>query len=715
MNEKIKPSFGGVEIITDLLYICAMSAVLMNVICRSQMIVCTAIMTATAFGVFMLFYVLRNKRKLSGLAMILLTFAAGSSSSALMKINAEESYFKFIFSSSDFFNPLYAAGAIFLFSVIIGFAVCYFSVYLPRPGFLIMPALIPLILSARIMGTVPEGLLIFLVVGYLAAAMGCARAEFPDDVVYFDDKKSRLERLGAMGITCAAAILILLILPRDAATPYGRYLDTVMTVPQNTIYGTQQLSNFLNHSEPNRGNNTASESLLFYASTDHPRNLSRWSYDVYKGKDGWALNEDLDKYGYPGWESTSRLSSMGNFINKLREGVENGKLEQYKDEIEKLDPVSVKTANVTITVADGSDTKVIIHPGNTIGVYISGSDLKTYRTNKDEIFTKENFGKNSTYRLTYYINQPDKQFVNMLKDVDFTQLVIDAADEEVIDIETRNALLSSAKEAREYKITTKGDIPEEIQELADSITEGLTTDYDKAIAIERYFGKAGFVYDLQFVPETPTAEYFLFTSHTGICTDFASASVLLARAAGLPARYTEGFALQSGALDDYGRYAVTSEYAHAYASVYVEGVGWMEIDGTKYAIENKHDADQTTIMIIVSAVIVLIILTIVFRKQLSEFLFLISVAFSGKNGKIRRIYLRTRKLVCSIREIDPQTAAAEEVRDIITKALSMPQEAEEITSAANELFYGNGNPDADAKRLLADYKAVRRRKRRMRK
>lgn len=725
MNNKIKPTFYGAEIITALVYICAMSAVMMNVICRSRMFLCTVIMTAASFGVYMLFYALRKKKVISALALIGLVAASGAVSSALMSINAEDSYFDFIFSSSEFFNPLYAAGSIFLFSVIIGFTTCYFSVYLPRPGLLLFPAFIPLILAARTMGTVPAGLLIFLVIGYMAAAMGCAKPETPaaegnnpsalKPVVYIDDKKSRFERLGAMAIICAAAAAILLILPRSGNTPFGRYLDTVLVSPQNTIFGTQQLSNFLNHSEVNRGANTPSKNILFYASTDSPCYLSRWSYDDYNGKDGWTLNENLDGYGYPNWESTSRLSSVDNLIVKLKEGVEEGKLEKYRDEIEKLDTVKPKTSTITISVADGSNTKVIIHPNHTTDAFVSNGDLITYRTEKDELFTKENFGKNGTYLLTYRVDSPNRQFINMLKTVDFTQLVNDAALEEVIDDNTRSALLSSMVEADNYRRITLEEIPEEIQALADKITAGLTSDYEKAVAIEKYFGEAGFVYSLDFVPEEATAEYFLFESRTGICTDFATACVLLARAAGLPARYTEGFVLQSSAIDEYGRYAVTAEYAHAYASVYIEGYGWLEVDGTKYVSEDAGESSPLLLTIIIASAAVLIILAIIFRKQIGEFIFRIIFALSGKNGRIRRLYLRTRKLVCPIRGLSPETSTAEEVRDIISNSLSLPKEAEGITSAANELLYGNGNPDADTKQLLAYYKAIRRRKRGMKK
>ena len=51
----------------------------------------------------------------------------------------------------------------------------------------------------------------------------------------------------------------------------------------------------------------------------------------------------------------------------------------------------------------------------------------------------------------------------------------------------------------------------------------------------KWFGDDGFVYDLSYAPAEHTPNYFLLESKRGICSDYASALTLLARAAGLPA------------------------------------------------------------------------------------------------------------------------------------------------------------------------------------
>jgi hypothetical protein len=70
---------------------------------------------------------------------------------------------------------------------------------------------------------------------------------------------------------------------------------------------------------------------------------------------------------------------------------------------------------------------------------------------------------------------------------------------------------------------------------------------------------------------------FLNTYKAGNCKHFASAAVLLYRALGIPARYTTGYLVETKA----GSWiSVTSEIAHAWAEVYIDGVGWKQVEVT---------------------------------------------------------------------------------------------------------------------------------------
>jgi len=71
---------------------------------------------------------------------------------------------------------------------------------------------------------------------------------------------------------------------------------------------------------------------------------------------------------------------------------------------------------------------------------------------------------------------------------------------------------------------------------------------------------------------------FLVNSRSGHCEYFATATVLLARAAGIPARYATGFSVQEFSEIE-RRYIVRERHAHAWARLYLDGA-WHDVDTT---------------------------------------------------------------------------------------------------------------------------------------
>ncbi len=74
------------------------------------------------------------------------------------------------------------------------------------------------------------------------------------------------------------------------------------------------------------------------------------------------------------------------------------------------------------------------------------------------------------------------------------------------------------------------------------------------------------------------AEYFLTESHSGYCVHFATAAVVLLRAAGIPARYAEGYCVP---VSTDGRWVNVPDYnAHAWVEVYWGDTGWLPVEVT---------------------------------------------------------------------------------------------------------------------------------------
>lgn len=712
MKKRTKPVYDGAEIVTALFYLCALSTVMMYLLCRDHIVICTIIMTALSCGLYMAFYALRKRRLLSFLLFAALVFVVIFICSLAISQTGRLALVQFIYDTSDYFSLPLAAAAIVLFSSVLTYPVFYFTVKLPRCGFLLLPALAPLILAARTVGDLPGWIVALVGTGYLVATLGIARVEFPKESRCEVDKRFRKERLAFAGIVGAAAVLILLIVPRSDDTPNADYLDA-SRFTKTPFYGTQAMTDFTQSAMPNTGNNLTSQNILFYAMTLTPRNVISQSFDTYRGKDGWIDNE---YGGVRNWQNTQRLLNFNKLAFDLKSGAENGKLSKYAEELLSLPdvpPESMRGSTMTIQINDNSNTSVVRHPSNTYNVWIAGSDYTIYRTSTDDIFTERPFGAKASYTMEYYgaPAQPEfARFMSGLSSNELSELLNVAVAEGVIEQQTATAMILDRMDADNYAQNTSDALSAEIQALADEITAGLDNDYDKALAIEKWFGDDNFMYDLNFVPQEISAEYFLFTSKRGICTDFATASVLLLRAAGIPARYTEGFLLKTDRdhIDIYGRYEVKADQAHAFATAYIPGAGWIEIDGTKYATEVSASKElQMLVFIIVAVAAVCVVLCLIFRKQLSELFFAVQFKLSRSTKKIRALYIRTRAVACRISGADPKSATSGEVCDVISRTLLLGAEAAEITEAADALIYGGKEIKVDEKRLYRNYKKIR--------
>lgn len=91
------------------------------------------------------------------------------------------------------------------------------------------------------------------------------------------------------------------------------------------------------------------------------------------------------------------------------------------------------------------------------------------------------------------------------------------------------------------------------------------------------------------------AMWFLESSDTGYCVHFATAATVLLRAAGIPARYVEGY-LADARADT--AVAVLGEDAHAWVEYWVPGYGWMMLEATPgygTPVQETTEAAETTV------------------------------------------------------------------------------------------------------------------------
>src|SRR5204862_3430287 len=103
------------------------------------------------------------------------------------------------------------------------------------------------------------------------------------------------------------------------------------------------------------------------------------------------------------------------------------------------------------------------------------------------------------------------------------------------------------------------------------------TDYIRAVL--RWFRTEQFVYTLSPTAyDTDPVDGFLFDARRGFCEHYASAFVVLLRAAGIPARVVTGY--QGGEMNPRGDYLIVRQSdAHAWSEALIDG-RWRRFDRT---------------------------------------------------------------------------------------------------------------------------------------
>ena len=150
---------------------------------------------------------------------------------------------------------------------------------------------------------------------------------------------------------------------------------------------------------------------------------------------------------------------------------------------------------------------------------------------------------------------------------------------------SRSPLQNSAYDAFVHETYTQ--VPDETRQALSDILSELVgeEDADPYQYIPRVleYVSTSARYDLN-TPAVPDGEdfvsWFLHDSETGYCVHYATAATILLRCLGVPARYVTGYYT-----DVYENEwtTVTSDNAHAWVEIYLNGIGWLRDDPTPAA------------------------------------------------------------------------------------------------------------------------------------
>jgi transglutaminase-like putative cysteine protease len=138
---------------------------------------------------------------------------------------------------------------------------------------------------------------------------------------------------------------------------------------------------------------------------------------------------------------------------------------------------------------------------------------------------------------------------------------------------------SAAPPSRETQ-TLPDSLIDPLSSLAEEVTGGAASDYDRAVALQRWFTESGgFTYSLDVPDPEQRAPLLAFLAdRVGFCQQFATAMAGMSRSLGIPARVVVGFT--GGTKQDDGSFIVTAGDAHAWPELWFPSVGWVRFEPT---------------------------------------------------------------------------------------------------------------------------------------
>ncbi len=225
----------------------------------------------------------------------------------------------------------------------------------------------------------------------------------------------------------------------------------------------------------------------------------------------------------------------------------------------------LKKIEATVTF-NRSGTSTLFVPARLDSLNVA-LDIVTYYNETGEVFITRDVEAGDSYGISGWIVDATREDL-----ISAVNAAADASDAHWLDVCNAYMALPAGIEAELYWLTM-------------DVVKDCETPIEKAYAIADYL-RGGFVYTLDgaYPPEgRDFVSWFVLDEKKGYCTYYASAMAVMARLAGIPSRYAEGYC----AVDDgTGTIEVLAEDAHAWAELYFNGIGWLEFDvtpGTAYS------------------------------------------------------------------------------------------------------------------------------------
>lgn len=480
-----------------------------------------------------------------------------------------------------------------IYILMIGFftsVVYYFTKVRYRIFMSFLIFIIPFAIYGKEYEKMPVYFIIILTMLYFVTMINCRQINLHDSGVKVVCKSGlwKTTFLFALVFSSVASIF-----PKPHIQEDRTILETMISANDFTEKLMKSISVFTKVSDSSKFREMTSKQILYYVKSNESLRLKTQTFTNYDfSTDKWnsghndtyyksSPNADFDKNLPEALTEIAHAAELDEgFANKY--GIKGVTTENIKyPEIERL---KIYTAGLQ------ADTVPV--PTFYKHIYGSGGS-KDIRATYSGVFFKESgyFNNNQNFELDYY--KDNFLFGNEVKKIldcisytqNYESILSDAAD-----VLSNNDCMSDSLTLKEllsdydnYDSFLDYDENLKIKELSEKITSGLYSDYEKAKEIEAYFYRNHYIYDLDYKKsDGDNVETFLFETHTGVCYEYATAMVLLARAAGIPARYAEGYNMSEiYKSDKYNtNYIIQQKDAHGFPELFIGGVGWVSFEPT---------------------------------------------------------------------------------------------------------------------------------------
>ena len=570
----------------------------------------------------------------------------------------------------------YLMSLILIFTLLFSMVTFYYTQVYYRTSAVLLVTLIPYVVYVKLIREVPIGYVMVAIVLNVAAFLFNVRRQRDGNKRIIGYKKGLVSVL----LFAVCFILIAFAIPKSKETKYYHFFEewflggnTSVPIPEE--YGAQSehsgnadnFNQLTNRQLYNIYNADLSKTLYLrrqvfdYYDFENHRWYGDEKYSEYVGQTG-SINGTTEKL-----TQTSLLQAL-----KRAEKLSPGFLEKYG--LEEICNSSFAEEKFLATVyARNFESYYLPVPVKTLNLTQNSNEV-VYTTahrvyGRQDVAFARNFGYDIEYISDTQVKEDwialggsnmsyekEEEMINELSDIllnhDFWSDEADVA----FAFKTEKAFATEyARVCRE----NNAQISDEVKELALELTKDCTYEWEKADAIEQYFRKGQFYYDLEYDAPNDSVEYFLFEGKTGTCSDFASAYVLLARAAGLTVRYVEGFVPTREVAANYEwHYVVRTKTAHAYPEVYIPNLGFVIYEPTSgIVVESEPKRDYGVISyvmiiairvgaifaVVIFAIALILLISRIIAPAVTEKYFMYKVSKAENKMAIIMLYKRLRE------------------------------------------------------------------------